>query len=201
MCQSPRRCTFPSCCCFFTHPFRAGRATWRYPGSVSPAIPLTRLRIVVLAREEGQRHRCMSPVVRVSAYLPWDFGASRARERKGERERGRTNSRERYVQRKCNAESEEFDSSKKRRRRNPSPEGTNYRAFRCSYRALSLIRRKRQRSTWYWLSLVFDGRLLLNLVSFYFNENFSIKSCLILLLYFIISSIMTAYMHNQELLI
>lgn len=77
---------------------RACRMT--VPGSVSPAIPLTRLRIVVLAREEGRRHRCMSPVVRVSAYLRWDFGAARARERKGERER--TNSREHYVQRKCN---------------------------------------------------------------------------------------------------
>lgn len=140
---------FPAAAAFLLVHFEPGAPHDGIRGSVSPAIPLTRLRIVVLAREEGRRHRCMSPVVRVSAYLRWDFGIARARERERAREWGES---ERIVESAmCNENatgSEEFDSSKKRRRRNPSPKGKNYRAFRCSYRALYLVDTTGNRQCW-----------------------------------------------------
>lgn len=54
-------------------------------GSVPPAIPLTRLRIVVLAREEDPRASTRVRVVRVSAYLRRDFGATNGLRRDKER--------------------------------------------------------------------------------------------------------------------
>jgi len=54
-------------------------------GSVPPAIPLTRLRIVVLAREEDSGTLTRISVVRVGAYLRGDFGATSGSRRDKER--------------------------------------------------------------------------------------------------------------------
>lgn len=75
-CQSPCRCTF-LVAAFFTRSFGTGCVA----GSVPPAIPLTRLHNVVLAREEDPGASTCVHVVRVSAYLRGDFGVTRGSRR------------------------------------------------------------------------------------------------------------------------
>lgn len=73
MCQSPCRCTFLAVAFLLGH---SGSGALHDADSVPAAIPLTRLRIVVLAREEDPMASTRAPVVRVSAYLRGDFCAT-----------------------------------------------------------------------------------------------------------------------------
>lgn len=88
---------------FLLGPFGPGAS--HGAGSVPPAIPLTRLRIVVLAREEDPMASTRVPVVRVSAYLRGDFGATS----------GPRRDKERILGERGNATRSELDRTRRRR--------------------------------------------------------------------------------------
>lgn len=108
MCQSPCRCTFPAVAFLFGH---SGSGASHGAGSVSAAIPLTRLRIVVLAREEDPMASARA-LSSVSALICAEILALRA-------DQGETKSESTVCVE--NATGSELDSStSKRRKRGPT---------------------------------------------------------------------------------
>lgn len=145
--RSPCRCTSPSC----SRAFLPGRSEGTTGGarSVFPAIPLTRLRIIVLAREEtrGRRRVSVSALISVE-----DFGACE-RSNASEREK------ERRMQRDQNSIARRGETHRREERKGERERWFGVRIEGMRVPSGSLIQRRAVNDQLYRLPWIFDGTL------------------------------------------